>query len=94
MKQPDILILDEPINGLDPVGIKDIRMLLLKLKNEYGITILISSHIVAEIESVADTIGIIDHGKLIKEVKMSEIREEGSLEEYFLKLIYGGHQHV
>lgn len=91
---PAILILDEPINGLDPVGIKDIRMLLLKLKSEYGMTILISSHIVSEIESVADTIGIINQGKLLKEVKMSEIREESNLEEYFLKLIHGGSMHV
>lgn len=74
--KPAILILDEPINSLDPVGIKDIRMLLLKLKDEYGMTILVSSHIVAEIESVADTIGIINHGKLLKEVKMAEIRRE------------------
>lgn len=74
--KPAILILDEPINGLDPVGIKDIRMLLLRLKKEYGMTILVSSHIVSEIESIADTIGIIDHGQLIKEVKMAEIRQE------------------
>ncbi|MGM1047814.1 ABC-2 type transport system ATP-binding protein [Paenibacillus uliginis N3/975] len=92
--KPEILILDEPINGLDPVGIKDIRMLLLKLKNEYGMTILVSSHIVSEMESIADTIGIINHGKLIKEVKMSEIRKESNLEEYFLNLIDGGRQHV
>ncbi|MHA6532550.1 ABC transporter ATP-binding protein [Paenibacillus sp. BAC0078] len=76
LTKPEILILDEPINGLDPVGIKDIRMLLLELKNDYGMTILVSSHIVSEIESIADTIGIINHGQLIKEVKMSEIRRE------------------
>ncbi|MDM5157187.1 ATP-binding cassette domain-containing protein [Bacillus sp. DX1.1] len=74
--KPEILILDEPINGLDPIGIKDIRELLLLLKEKYGITILISSHIVSEIESIADTIGIINHGKFIKEVKMEEIRKE------------------
>lgn len=74
--KPEILILDEPINGLDPIGIKDIRELLLLLKEKYGITILISSHIVSEIESIADTIGIINHGKLLKEVKMEEIRKE------------------
>ncbi|MFI8709035.1 ABC transporter ATP-binding protein [Bacillus sp. NPDC077411] len=74
--KPEILILDEPINGLDPIGIKDIRELLLLLKEEYGITILISSHIVSEIESIADTIGIINQGKLLKEVKMEEIRKE------------------
>ena len=74
--KPEILILDEPINGLDPIGIKDIRELLLLLKEKYGMTILISSHIVSEIESIADTIGIINHGKLLKEVKMEEIRKE------------------
>ncbi|MGE7091500.1 ABC transporter ATP-binding protein [Lysinibacillus sp. NPDC048646] len=74
--KPEILILDEPINGLDPIGIKDIRELLLLLKEQHGITILISSHIVSEIESIADTIGIIDHGKLLKEVRMEEVRAE------------------
>lgn len=74
--KPEILILDEPINGLDPIGIKDIRELLLLLKEKYGMTILISSHIVSEIESIADTIGIINHGKLLKEVKMEEIKKE------------------
>ncbi|OKP89029.1 ABC transporter ATP-binding protein [Paenibacillus sp. P32E] len=78
LTKPEILILDEPINGLDPVGIKDIRLLLLELKNDYGMTILVSSHIVSEIESIADTIGIINHGQLIKEVKMSEIRKENA----------------
>ena len=73
--KPEILILDEPINGLDPIGIKDIRELLLLLKEEYGITILISSHIVSEIESIADTIGIINQGKLLKEIKMEEVRK-------------------
>ncbi|AIQ68472.1 ABC transporter ATP-binding protein [Paenibacillus graminis] len=73
---PAILILDEPINGLDPVGIKDIRMLLLKLKKEYGMTILVSSHIVSEMETIADTIGIINQGQLIREVKMTEVRKE------------------
>ncbi|QQZ60211.1 ATP-binding cassette domain-containing protein [Paenibacillus sonchi] len=76
LTRPTILILDEPINGLDPVGIKDIRMLLLKLKKECGMTILVSSHIVSEIESIADTIGIINRGQLIREVKMTEIRKE------------------
>jgi len=72
--KPEILILDEPINGLDPIGIKDIRELLLHLKEKLGITILISSHIVSEIESIADTIGILHHGELLKEVRMDDIR--------------------
>ncbi|MCL1697205.1 ABC transporter ATP-binding protein [Lysinibacillus sp. BPa_S21] len=74
--KPEILILDEPINGLDPIGIKDIRELLLQLKEEHGITILISSHIVSEVESIADTIGILHQGQLLKEVKMEDIRKE------------------
>ncbi|WP_028594006.1 ABC transporter ATP-binding protein [Paenibacillus assamensis] len=93
--KPDILILDEPINGLDPIGIKDIRELLVRLKEQLGVTILISSHIVSEIESIADTIGVINRGRLLKEVKMDEIRAQHSnLEQYFLQLIMGDDQHA
>lgn len=76
--KPEFLILDEPINGLDPVGIKDIRSLLKMLNKEYGITILVSSHILAEIEQIADTIGVIDKGRLIKEISMDSIRESNT----------------
>ncbi|MNM82128.1 putative ABC transporter ATP-binding protein YxlF [compost metagenome] len=76
--KPELLILDEPINGLDPIGIKEIRDLFSMLSKEYGITILISSHILAEIEQIADTIGVINQGKLIKEVSMDEIQENNT----------------
>lgn len=76
--KPELLILDEPINGLDPVGIKEIRDLFRMLSREYGITILISSHILAEIEQIADTIGVINHGRLIEEVSMDAIRESNT----------------
>jgi ABC-2 type transport system ATP-binding protein len=76
LTNPSILILDEPINGLDPIGIKEMRELILKLKNEYGITILISSHIISEIEHIADVIGVIRDGILLEEVDMKTIREE------------------
>ncbi|MNE39461.1 putative ABC transporter ATP-binding protein YxlF [compost metagenome] len=76
--KPELLILDEPINGLDPVGIKEIRDLFRMLSTEYGITILISSHILAEIEQIADTIGVINQGKLIKEVSMDEIQDKNT----------------
>ena len=66
---PDLLILDEPINGLDPKGIIDMRMFLKSLSKEYGMTILISSHILSEIEQIADRIGIINHGEIIEEIK-------------------------
>ncbi|WP_397536528.1 ABC transporter ATP-binding protein [Rummeliibacillus pycnus] len=74
--KPKILILDEPINGLDPIGIKEVRELLVMLKQQYGMTILISSHIVSEIESIADTIGVLNHGELIEEIPMHSLRNK------------------
>lgn len=71
--KPELLILDEPINGLDPVGIKEIRKLFHTLSKEYGMTLLISSHILAEIEQIADTIGVISKGRLVEEVTMETI---------------------
>ena len=76
--KPELLILDEPLNGLDPEGIKELRILFKTLKEDYGITILISSHILGEIEQIADTIGIIKDGRLIKEVLMENIRLENA----------------
>lgn len=71
--KPELLILDEPINGLDPIGIKELRDLFKLLSREYGMTLLISSHILAEMEQMSDTIGMIQNGKLIKEVSMKDI---------------------
>jgi len=71
--KPELLILDEPINGLDPVGIKELRELFKMLCKEYGITIIISSHILGEIEQMADTIGVIKNGRLINEVSMDAV---------------------
>ncbi|WP_251555454.1 ABC transporter ATP-binding protein [Neobacillus muris] len=76
--KPELLILDEPINGLDPVGIKELRDLFHMLSHEYGITMLVSSHILGEMEQIADTIGVINDGKLIKEVSMDEIHEQNT----------------
>lgn len=75
LSKPELLILDEPTNGLDPAGMKQIRDLLKMLCTEYGITIVVSSHILSEIESIADTVGVINHGVLMKEVTMKEISE-------------------
>ena len=72
---PELLILDEPTNGLDPAGMKQIRDLLKTLCEEYGITIMVSSHILSEIESIADTIGVINHGMMINEIGMKEIEK-------------------
>lgn len=73
MHSPELLILDEPINGLDPFGIKEIRALLKRLSHEFGITILISSHILSEIEKLADVIGFMDNGVLIEEMSRDEL---------------------
>ncbi|MBO0573742.1 ABC transporter ATP-binding protein [Clostridium botulinum] len=78
LTKPEFLILDEPINGLDPEGIKEIRLLIKKLNEKYGTTILISSHILSEIELIADRIGIIKDGKLLKEVSMDKVHEYSS----------------
>ena len=85
LTKPRLLILDEPINGLDPVGIQEIRNLLLSLSKEYGITILISSHILSEISQIADKIGVIKNGSMIEQVYMKDlIKENIDLEEYFM----------
>ena len=72
---PDFLILDEPINGLDPEGIIEIRELILKLNKEKKITILISSHIQDELSKIATKYGFIDNGKIIKEITKNQLKE-------------------
>lgn len=74
LHHPELLILDEPTNGLDPIGIKEIRNLIKSLSEERKITILVSSHILSEVEQLADQIGIIHQGKLLEEVSFAEIR--------------------
>lgn len=73
-----MLILDEPINGLDPIGIAEVRAFIRDLCNERGKTILISSHILSEISLLADDIGIIDHGVLLEEESMEELEQKNS----------------
>ncbi len=72
---PEVLVLDEPINGLDPAGIKEIRDLLVKLNKERGVTILISSHILDELAKITTTYGIINEGRLVEEVSASQLEE-------------------
>ena len=73
LRNPDFLILDEPINGLDPEGIIEIRELLLRLNKEKGITILISSHILGELSKIATQYGVIRDGILIEEFEADEL---------------------
>lgn len=75
LTKPELLVLDEPINALDPEGIREMRELFRKLNTDYGITIFISSHILSEVEQIADTIGIIQNGKLVKEISMSDVQK-------------------
>ena len=76
--KPELLVLDEPTNGLDPAGIKQIRELFRMLCTEYGITIMISSHMLSEVESIADTIGVIHQGTMRKEISMRDISERNT----------------
>ncbi len=93
--RPPILILDEPTNGLDPSGIHEIRNLVKSLPGLYDCTILISSHMLSEIELMADDIGILNHGRLLFEGTMDELRQSAlqagfaadNLEDMFLSMI-------
>ena len=78
MHDPELLILDEPINGLDPIGIAEVRSFIRNLCNERGKTILISSHILSEIALLADDIGIIDHGVLLEEESLAQLEAKSS----------------
>ena len=78
MHDPELLILDEPINGLDPIGIAEVRSFIRDLCTERGKTILISSHILSEIALLADDIGIIDHGALLEEESLAELEAKSS----------------
>ena len=93
--RPPILILDEPTNGLDPSGIHEIRNLIKSLPGLYNCTILISSHMLSEIELMADDIGILNHGRLLFEGSLDELRRNalqsgfaaGHLEDLFLSMV-------
>ncbi len=77
INHPKLLFLDEPMNGLDPQGIAELRELLIKLNKEENITILISSHILSELEKIATHYGFISHGKLIEELTVEELNAKG-----------------
>ena len=76
LHDPELLILDEPTNGLDPIGIAEVRKFIKTMSMEQGKTILISSHILSEIALLADDVGIIDHGVLLEESSMCELEEK------------------
>jgi len=84
MHDPELLILDEPINGLDPIGIAEVRGYIKRLSTEQGKTILISSHILSEMALLADDIGIIDHGVLLEEKSLEELQRKNSRYIHFI----------
>lgn len=93
--KPPILILDEPTNGLDPVGIHEIRTLIRSLPEKFHCTVLVSSHLLSEIERMADTIGILNHGRLLFEGTLEQLKSSAAsrgcptdnLEDTFLALV-------
>lgn len=88
LTKPKLLILDEPMNGLDPQGIIAMRELLLNINRQDKTTILISSHILSELEKTANTIGVIDKGRLLAEISVYELQRKGiHLETYYLNLL-------
>lgn len=87
--QPELLILDEPINGIDPEGIVDIRNILVNINKQRNVTIIISSHIINEVEKIADTVGIINDGSLLEEIPKEVFqRDNFNLEEHFIKILH------
>lgn len=89
--KPRLLILDESINGLDPMGLRDMRILFSHLVKNYNMTIIISTHILSEIEQIADTFGVIVDGTIIEEVSLGNIKKQYSdgLEDYFWNVMSG-----
>ena len=76
VSKPKLMFLDEPMNGLDPEGIAELRDLLIELNQKDGITVLISSHILSELEKIASCYGFISHGKIIQEITAQELKEK------------------
>jgi ABC-2 type transport system ATP-binding protein len=76
LHRPQLLILDEPANGLDPAGIVEVRKLLRNLVTEHGVTVFVSSHILTEIDQLADRIGIVHQGRLLEEVDRGQLKAE------------------
>ena len=95
LHDPELLILDEPTNGLDPVGIHEIRTLIRSLPEKFNCTVFVSSHLLSEVELMADTVGILNHGRLLFEGTLEQLRSSAAaqgyptdnLEDTFLALI-------
>jgi len=88
---PAVLILDEPTNGLDPAGIREMRELIRHLADDRGLAVFVSSHILSEVEKIADRIAIVHRGKTLATGTLAELSEDGarSLEDLFLEKTAG-----
>lgn len=82
LRSPKVLILDEPTNGLDPAGIQEFRTIIRSLAHEHGISVLVSSHILQEMQLMCDTVGIIHNGKLMQVNTMEELTRQGNANTY------------
>ena len=76
--EPDLLVLDEPTNGLDPAGIQEIRNLIVRLPREHGVTVLVSSHLLAEVDQMASHVGVIHHGRMLFQGPIEDLRARSS----------------
>ena len=90
--RPEVLILDEPVNGLDPAGIREMRILFRQLADQDGVTILLSSHLLSEVRQITDRIGVIADGRLVLEANTEEIRKKHpkDMEDYLIGVMEGG----
>jgi ABC-2 type transport system ATP-binding protein len=89
MGHPRLLILDEPVAGLDPIGIREIRLLLESLKAE-GVTVFLNSHLLSEVEKICDTVAVINRGRLLVKGAIASILKDGeTLEDVFVRLVKG-----
>ena len=98
LNDPQLIILDEPTNGLDPYGMKSIRELIIKLTKKYNKTFIVSTHLLNEVELMCNKVGIIHNGSLIEEISMKELEEKKSkdvsFEDYFISLTQEGRNYV
>lgn len=94
IESSDLLILDEPVNGLDPDGIAELRELLHQLNQKHGMTILVSSHILSELEHTATCLGILNNGEIVKEISIRDIQQSNTtLENLYMQYTKGGLNH-
>ena len=90
LTEPSLLLLDEPMNGLDPAGMKELRQLIIRMRDEEGLTVFVSSHILKEVEGLCTRVGVIQEGRKVAEGSADELLNEGeTLEDCFLRLTGG-----